>query len=847
MTVPRRLTGSIPPARFRAPARGAGALLRERVSEAIENALADRSVSVVSAPSGYGKTTAVADWATTQPSLSWLLLNSLDTDQSHLNRGVLDALNRGYRRMGLELPSLDERADHRYLYAALRDAVADTGVDMQLVVDDAHHAGEDWRHGLLGMLADEPPDHLRMVLVGTTLLDVTMSRERLFEPLLFVGADELRFTEDEIERLAHQADQTVDSAAVLRETHGWPIAVRMVMIGGNEPTSVATTATTFLGDYVRDYVLAALDPELAAFVLATTICKEVTAELATAITGSVDAAELLDRCVQLGLFVDRFSTPSGVVYRWHGAFVRTCADIRRSDPDRTATRHRAAAAHLSSTEPLRSIEHSLRAHDAKTARDTLMSRWVTLLMNGSGIEVESAASRLLRESPGDTDLQFVLACATDVVGDHHLASEMMKRAEKTADGGAILSTTADIARLFVCDDPGKVCGAVTRLREMTTTAAYIGSEHYAAVNILLGWAELRNPTNPALPAEYFASAARESEEDSDPSNRQRALGHLAFGLTWAGRFADASETLTCIKKSGWSSVASHHTYAGASAKAAAGYVAYWAGDSAACVKEFSDVLNTSRHDPSFTAVARMMIAYAVAEGADTSASRRAAIGIQEIPIETLHGVPWQVFRESSIAMLEEASGNLDRAARIARKYVQCPTLPVVVVALAGILRRAGEYGEALRMLRSLHLFSEVSYVKTATLVTAAIIRRHAGDHALAHELCEAALAVAAKENVRLPFAPRETAARKLLSEHIHAGSHCEDFIGLCLASDVAGSQIDALSDRERDVFRQLQTSRTLPEIAEVLDLSINTVKTHQRSIYRKLGVASRRDAVHTTV
>lgn len=817
------------------------------MSDAIERALADRAVSVVSAPSGYGKTTAVADWATDQSSLSWLLLNSLDTDPSHLNRGVLDALGRGYRQLGFEIPSLDERADPGYVYAALRDTIADTGVEMQLVVDDAHHAGEGWRRGLLGMLADEPPEHLRMVLVGTTLLDVTMSRERLLDPSLFVGADELRFTEEEIERLAQEADQTVDSTALLRETHGWPIAVRMVMIGGNEPTSVATTAKTFLGDYVRDYVLAALDPDLAAFVLATTICKEVTADLAAAITGSSDAAELLERCVRLGLFVDRFSTPSGVVFRWHGAFVRTCADIRRSDPDGTATRHRAAAAHLASTEPVRSIEHSLRAHDAKTARDTLMSRWVTLLMNGSGIEVESAASRLLRESPGDTDLQFVLACATDVVGDHHLASEMMSRAEKSAASSAIQSTTADIARLFVCDDPGKVCGAVTRLRQVTTTAAYSGSEHYAAINILLGWAELRNPTNPALPAEYFASAAREDGEDFDPSIRQRALGHLAFGLTWAGRFADAAETLTQMKTSGWSSVASGRTYANASGKAAAGYVAYWAGESAACAREFSDVLNISGHDPSFAAVARMMIAYAAAEGADASAIRRAAIGIQEIPIETLHGVPWQVFRESSIAMLEEASGNLDRAARIARKYTQCPTLPVVVVALAGILRRAGEYGEALRMLRSLHLFSEVSYVKTATLMTAAVIRRHAGDHSLAHELCEAALAVAAKENVRLLFAPREISARKLLSEHIHAGSQFEDFISACLASDVAGSQVEALSVRERDVFRQLQTSRTLPEIAEVLNLSINTVKTHQRAIYRKLGVASRRDAVRTTV
>lgn len=89
--------------------------------------------------------------------------------------------------------------------------------------------------------------------------------------------------------------------------------------------------------------------------------------------------------------------------------------------------------------------------------------------------------------------------------------------------------------------------------------------------------------------------------------------------------------------------------------------------------------------------------------------------------------------------------------------------------------------------------------------------------------------------------------RKLLHEHVHFGTQFEDFIGSCLAVEMSGSLVDSLSERERDVYQQLQTARTLPEIARVLELSINTVKTHQRSIYRKLGVSSRRDAVQTTV
>ena len=56
--------------------------------------------------------------------------------------------------------------------------------------------------------------------------------------------------------------------------------------------------------------------------------------------------------------------------------------------------------------------------------------------------------------------------------------------------------------------------------------------------------------------------------------------------------------------------------------------------------------------------------------------------------------------------------------------------------------------------------------------------------------------------------------------------------------------IDPLTERERTVLRYLASTLSTAEIASELYLSVNTVKTHQRSLYRKLGVARRRDAVH---
>jgi LuxR family maltose regulon positive regulatory protein len=53
----------------------------------------------------------------------------------------------------------------------------------------------------------------------------------------------------------------------------------------------------------------------------------------------------------------------------------------------------------------------------------------------------------------------------------------------------------------------------------------------------------------------------------------------------------------------------------------------------------------------------------------------------------------------------------------------------------------------------------------------------------------------------------------------------------------------ALTESERAVLAMLCTQRSIGEIADVLSVSRNTVKTHVRTIYGKLGVHTRRDAL----
>lgn len=96
--------------------------------------------------------------------------------------------------------------------------------------------------------------------------------------------------------------------------------------------------------------------------------------------------------------------------------------------------------------------------------------------------------------------------------------------------------------------------------------------------------------------------------------------------------------------------------------------------------------------------------------------------------------------------------------------------------------------------------------------------------------------------------PDDDVLRELLTDHAAWGSAHEGFLALRIADGESGvSREDllgtALSPREREIFGFLCTTMTAAEIADSLFVSVNTVRTHQRAIYRKLGVGTRREAI----
>ena len=138
------------------------------------------------------------------------------------------------------------------------------------------------------------------------------------------------------------------------------------------------------------------------------------------------------------------------------------------------------------------------------------------------------------------------------------------------------------------------------------------------------------------------------------------------------------------------------------------------------------------------------------------------------------------------------------------------------------------------------------------LVALAVALDGAGRRADATAALSEALAHAAPEGRVRPFREERPALDPLLRVAAASGGAGGELARAALATlrppaspppTSARGLVDPLSDRELEVLHLLRGDQSGPEIARELIVSLNTLRTHTRNIYTKLGVTNRREAV----
>jgi LuxR family maltose regulon positive regulatory protein len=162
---------------------------------------------------------------------------------------------------------------------------------------------------------------------------------------------------------------------------------------------------------------------------------------------------------------------------------------------------------------------------------------------------------------------------------------------------------------------------------------------------------------------------------------------------------------------------------------------------------------------------------------------------------------------------------LDRLLAAATEGERDGSVIEIQLTRALVLQEAGDQGEAVASLAAaLQLAEPEGYIRTFVVEGMPMAALLAAEEKRSPASYASRLRAACGPVRRNSSVPRRT-----------GGSH--------------GTPVDALSSREGDVLRLLGTELSGPEIARELVVSLNTVRTHTKNVYMKLGVTSRRAAV----
>jgi len=365
--------------KFRRPPLRPGTVTRSVLIDQLRQGDSGPIVSVV-APSGYGKTTLLSQWAERNGrAFAWVSVDERDNDPKVLLSYVAEALDAVEPIDGRVFDALvsPESSVPGTVVPRLGSAFSSMTSPVALVLDDVHTLHELESRAALSVLADHVPFGSQLVFAGQAPPPLRVARLRAQGRLLEIGPRDLSLTRDEASLLLRNADVAVDDddlADLYQRTEGWAAALYLAALCLREGGSLARTAVSFRGDdrFISEYLdtefLARISPWQRAFLTRTAVLERMSGPLCDAVLEQPGSGDTLTHLAASNLLLVPLDR-RGEWYRYHHLFRdMLLAQLRRSEPDLVPVLYRRAAAwHERSAIPAEALEYWMKAGQVDAA------------------------------------------------------------------------------------------------------------------------------------------------------------------------------------------------------------------------------------------------------------------------------------------------------------------------------------------------------------------------------------------------------------------------------------------------------------------------------------------------
>jgi len=851
-------------------------------------------LTLISAPAGFGKTSLLGEWLQgLERPVAWLSLDGAESDPTRFLVYLIAALQTVAATLGAGvLAALHSSPPSPYeaVLTTLLGEVATLPHPFVLVLDDYHRIDAPAVDLALGFLLDHQPAQMHLVIATREDPQLALARLRAGGRLSELRAHDLRFTALEAAEFLNGAMDlslsAVDIAALEDRTEGWIAGLQLAALALRGRENIPGEIQRFAGDhrYIVDYLVEEVlhqQPEtLRSFLLQTALLERLSGPLCDAVTGQEGGAARLQTLERGNFFVIPLDGQRQW-YRYHHLFGEVLLmHLRAEQPEQVQVLHlRASAWYEHAGFVAESIGHALAAQDFERTADLIERAMPALRRNRQESTVlgwlEALPENLLQRRP--------------VLSVHYagvlLASGTLEGVEvRLREGERWLDATTDTAERVVVDEE--------EFRSLPGSIAMFRAAHALSLGDVRGTVE-------------HAWRALELLPEDNHLGRGAASGLLGLVYWTTGDLEAAqhayAECLTRLLRIGHVSDAVGITLALADIRRVQGRLL-----EALKLFDQGLQRATESGAPALRGAADMHVGLSelCRERGDLEAATRHLESSRDLG--ELGGLPQNQFRwcvaMARVRAIEgDYSGALELLDEAQRLYVSdfFPDVRPIAALRARIWLQQGRPLEALSWAREqgLSLEDDLSYLREFEHLTLARLllaqaKRDRADHtlleavsllerllqaaqsggrtgsvieilvlqALAHQVhgdlsaalvpLERALILAEPEGYLRVFVdegPPMAALLKQAAKH-KTGLSFVHRLETALGQPERHTPVeqgggDPLSERELEVLRRLSSELSGPELARALGVSLNTLRTHTKNIYSKLGVSSRLTAL----
>lgn len=843
--------------------------LIEKLNEGLgQNLGFGRKVTLVSAPAGFGKTTLVSEWIVgCERPAAWLSLDEGDSNLPRFLTYFIAALQTVFPSVGEGVMAVLQSTPSPPIESnltTLLNEIAGVPDNFLLVLDDYHMVEAKAVDEVLTFLLDHLPPQMHLVITTREDPNLPLARLRVRGQLTELRATDLRFTPAETAAFLNEAMglnlSETDVAALEARTEGWIAGLQLaaLSIQGHQDDAASfinafTGSHRFVLDYLVEEVLHQQSESVQKFLLQTAVLNQFTGPLCNALTGDNNGQEILESLERTNLFLVSLDNERRW-YRYHHLF----AELLQQRLQQSTEEGDIVELHVQASQwyeanglELEAFHHAAAANDVARALRLVEGKGLPLYFRGEATPVRHWLESLpAAEFEARPELWVTYASVLTLTGRLQAnIEEILQAAEAALPDPAPDEKTADLH--------GQIAANRAMLGVVKNEVESIISQSQRALALLHpDNAPMRTTTTWTLGYAYQVQGNRAAatEAYAETIAQSRKSGNIMTEIAATTCVGQIQETETRLHQAAESFQRILHLMGDPP----------WPAACEACVGlarihyQWNDLEAAEQYGQQGLALARQL------ENVDTPA----ACGVLLARVKLAQGDV-----AGALATLAEADqfvrqhhfehwvgavtavriqtllhqGNLAAAAELAESQ----NLPL---SQARIHLAQDDPDAALVKLEPVRQQAEANDwadERLQAMVLQVLAYDAAGESGKAVQLLGEALALAMPGGLLRLFVDEGQPMAALLREVAKQGV-VPAFVQQLLAAfgETAVTQPqttqllpDPLSDRELDVLRLLETDLTGPEIARELMVSLNTMRTHTKNIYSKLGVNSRRTAV----